>query len=128
MSPKEMAGQEQLVEFQHLCDQMMFWINYKVKQQLHLFAIYLVKLTQCLSLGDRAQEVIVWPEDLKSEKDSQLIMKQKYAKFNEEVAAQESHVNDVMKLADLLIESKHPDEIVIRRRREVNIDVGSRES
>lgn len=55
-------------------------------------------------------------------------MKQKYAKFNEEVAAQESHVNDVMKLADLLIESKHPDEIVIRRRREVNIDVGSRES
>jgi hypothetical protein len=55
-------------------------------------------------------------------------MKQKYAKFNEEVAAQESHVNDVMKLADLLIESKHPEEIVIRRRREVNIDVGSRES
>ena len=76
---------------------------------------------QNLSLGDRAQEVIVWPEDLKSEKDSQLILKQKYAKFNEEVAAQEGHVNDVIKLADLLIESNHPDDIVIRRRKEVNI-------
>ena len=34
VSPKEMANQEQLVQFQHLCDQMMFWINYKVKTQI----------------------------------------------------------------------------------------------
>lgn len=66
------------------------------------------------------QEVIVWPEDLKTEHDSQVILKQKYVKFNEEVAAQEGHFNDVMKLADLLIEGNHPEDIVIRRRREVN--------
>lgn len=92
VSPKEVAAQEQFAEFQHLCDQMMFWINYK--------------------------EVIVWPEDLKTEHDSQVILKQKYVKFNEEVAAQEGHFNDVMKLADLLIEGNHPEDIVIRRRRE----------
>lgn len=69
---------------------------------------------------DGKQEVIVWPEDLKTEHDSQMILKQKYVKFNEEVAAQEGHFNDVMKLADVLIEGNHPEDMVIRRRREVN--------
>ena len=51
------------------------------------------------------------------------ILKEKYAKFNDEVAAQEVRVNEVIALAEMLIQKGHPEESVIRRRREVNIDV-----
>ncbi len=68
--------------------------------------------------------MIVWPEELQSEHESnKTILKDKYVKFNEEVAAQEVRVNEVFTLAEMLLEKGHPEENVIRRRREVNIDV-----
>lgn len=66
----------------------------------------------------------MWPEELKSERDSLPLLKEKYEKFNEEVNAQEVRVNEVLHLADLLLESNHPEDSVIRRRREVNIEFG----
>lgn len=74
-----------------------------------------------MSVFTICQEVIVWPEELKSEHDSQSLLKEKYQKFNEEVTAQEPRVNEVLKLADLLIDGGHPEDIVIRRRKEVKI-------
>lgn len=65
------------------------------------------------------QEVIVWPEELKSERDSESSIKEKCVKFNDEVLAQEPRINEVLRLADLLIDSKHPEEMLVRRRKEV---------
>lgn len=64
--------------------------------------------------------MIVWPEELKSEHDSQSVLKEKYNKFNEEITAQEVRVNEVLKLADSLLECNLPDDLLIRRRKEVS--------
>lgn len=84
--------QERMADFQHQYDQLMFWINYK--------------------------EVIIWPEELKSVADNEVILREKYAKFNEEVAFQEPRVNEVIQLADSLIQSGHPEDVILMRRRE----------
>jgi len=65
--------------------------------------------------------VIIWPEELKSVADNEAILREKYAKFNEEVALQEPRVNEVIQLADSLIQSGHPDDVILMRRREVLI-------
>lgn len=65
------------------------------------------------------QEVIIWPEELKSVADNEVILREKYAKFNEEVAFQEPRVNEVIQLADSLIQSGHPEDVILMRRREV---------
>jgi len=83
----------QMALFQHHCDQMMFWINYK--------------------------EVIVWPEELGSVgSESQSALKAKYAKFHDEITAQEVKIDEVIKMADGMIQSSHPEEMLIMRRRE----------
>ena len=65
--------------------------------------------------------MIVWPEELKSAgtAENETALKDKYEKFNQEVAMQEERVNEVLKLADTLISSGHGDKITIMRRREV---------
>jgi len=84
---------QQMVAFQHQCDQMMFWINYK--------------------------EVIVWPEELGTVSGaSQAALKEKYEKFNEEITAQEVRVNEVLEMAASMIKNSHPEEMLIMRRRE----------
>merc|ERR1712071_426980 len=83
----------QMALLQHHCDQMMFWINYK--------------------------EVIVWPEELGSVgSESQSALKAKYAKFHDEITAQEVKIDEVIRMADGMIQSSHPEEMLIMRRRE----------
>lgn len=65
------------------------------------------------------KEVIVWPEELRGIPESDPTLKEKYAKFNDEVNAQEARVEEIIKVADLMIANKHPDEMIIRQRREV---------
>ena len=66
------------------------------------------------------KEVIVWPEELGSVgSESQSALKAKYAKFHDEITAQEVKIDEVIKMADGMIQSSHPEEMLIMRRREV---------
>jgi len=70
------------------------------------------------------KEVIVWPEELSSiSSESKSALASKYAKFNEEITAQEVRVDEVIKMADQMIKSSHPEEMLIMRRREVNLSL-----
>ena len=69
------------------------------------------------------KEVIVWPEELSSvASEPKSSLQAKYAKFNQEITAQEVKVDDVLKMADEMIKQSHPEEMLIMRRREVNFD------
>ena len=71
------------------------------------------------------QEVIVWPEELGSAKDSEAAFKEKYSKFMEEINAQEFHLNETLATAENLI-LKYPGEMeIVMRRREVPNNSGS---
>lgn len=63
--------------------------------------------------------MIVWPEELQSAKENEAALREKYAKFNEEVNLQDARVQEALKLAEVLIQSGHPDELTVMRRREV---------
>lgn len=108
---------QQLAQLQHQCDQMMFWINYKASGAL----VIVVVANACLIiLGFAIQEVVVWPEELGTiGNESESALKEKYAKFHAEVAAQEVRVNDVLQLAEQMLDNSHPEERLIMRRREV---------
>lgn len=61
----------------------------------------------------------MWPEELKSATDNEAVLKEKYAKLNQELALQEDRVNEVLQLADSLLQTDHPDKISVMRRKEV---------
>ena len=66
----------------------------------------------------------MWPEELGTiGNESDAALKEKYAKFHTEVTAQEVRVNDVLQLAEQMLNDSHPEESLIMRRREVCVCV-----
>ena len=73
--------------------------------------------------------MIVWPEDLKSiggenpsaadDSSCSAAVQEKLAQFNREVEAQQIRVDQLMTLADVMMQSGHPDTLTIARRKQV---------
>ena len=66
----------------------------------------------------------MWPQEL-SDIKSEEAFQEKYAKFNEEINAQEKKVNETLNLAENLLQNKHPESDLIMRRREVTYSLST---
>ena len=66
----------------------------------------------------------MWPQEL-SDIKSEEAFQEKYAKFNEEINAQEKTVNETLNLAENLLQNKHPESDLIMRRREVTYSLST---
>lgn len=74
--------------------------------------------------------MIVWPEELKSiggenpspadDVGSSAAVKEKLAQFNREVEAQQIRVDQILSLADVMMQNGHPDGLTIAKRKQVN--------